>query len=296
MWIEPDCNIPSGEAFVRQLLIGQQATREMFGYTSNILWLPDVFGYSAALPQILKGCNVDYFCTTKLSWNDTNKFPYDTFTWKGIDGSSVLSHFFTLHCWADPKSMTEQWNSVQHKDVQDRRLIAMGYGDGGGGPLKEMIEVSHRVKDLEGCPKAEYINAGKFMKGIEEELEDIPTWDGELYLELHRGTLTSIADIKRLNRKNEVSLRDVELLCTMAKLNGDEYPKEELTKIWKEFLVNQFHDILPGSSIARVNEEAVESLNKLLVNCEEIKDNTLNLLVNKDDESKDSVMVFNTLS
>ncbi len=152
MWVEPDCNLASGEALVRQLLVGQRATREWFGYTADTLWMPDVFGYSAALPQLLRQAGVRFFCTTKIAWNDTTRFPYDTFTWKGIDGSSVLAHFNAIHCWPDPETLTAQWNWVQHKDVQDRRLCAYGFGDGGGGPMAEMIEVSRRVADLEGCP------------------------------------------------------------------------------------------------------------------------------------------------
>jgi alpha-mannosidase len=189
MWVEPDCNVPSGESFVRQLLVGQHATREFFGYTSDTLWLPDVFGYSAALPQILRGCDVQFFCTTKINWNDTTRFPYDTFIWKGIDGTSVIAHYNAIHCWPDPATLIQQWNWVQHKDIQDRRLCSFGFGDGGGGPMAEMAEVARRVHDLEGCPRAEYTTVSRFMQGIRDELTDLPTWNGELYLELHRGTL-----------------------------------------------------------------------------------------------------------
>src|SRR5450759_1711261 len=168
MWVEPDCNVPSGESFVRQLLVGQYATREFFGYTSDTLWLPDVFGYSAALPQILRGCDVQFFCTTKINWNDTTRFPYDTFVWKGIDGTSVIAHYNAIHCWPDPATLIQQWNWVQHKDVQDRRLCSFGFGDGGGGPMAEMAEVARRVHDLEGCPRAEYTTVSRFMQGIRE--------------------------------------------------------------------------------------------------------------------------------
>ncbi len=296
MWVEPDCNVPSGESFVRQLLVGQSATREMFGYTSDTLWLPDVFGYSAALPQILKGCNVDYFCTTKLDWNDTNRFPYDTFVWKGIDGTSVISHFHNLHCSPDPKTLDAQWKHVQHKDVQDRRLIAIGYGDGGGGPTAEMIEISRRVKDLEGCPRTKYTTVSEFMKGIKEELTDLPQWCGELYLELHRGTLTSIANIKRGNRKCEVALRDAEFLCTLAKIKGVEYPKVQLLKMWKKLLLNQFHDILPGSSIARVNDEAIEELRECLQGAEELSSIAMGELITPSKSDKHCVLLINNLS
>lgn len=295
MWIEPDCNIPSGESFVRQLLVGQNTTREMFGYTSDTLWLPDVFGYSAALPQILKGAGVNYFCTTKLSWNDTTRFPYDTFIWKGIDGTSVISHFNTIHCWPDPETLTEQWSQVQHKDIQDRRLTAIGYGDGGGGPMAEMIEVSKRVEDLEGCPRASYTTVSSFMKGIENELEDLPEWHGELYLELHRGTLTSIAKVKRGNRKTEIAYRDAEFLNTLAALKGEIYPKNTIDEMWRNLLLNQFHDILPGSSIARVNDEAIEAFESCIKKAKELSNNALAVLSTPAKEGKVCVMAVNSL-
>ena len=264
MWVEPDCNLVSGESFVRQLLVGQTATREMFGYTSNMMWMPDVFGYSAALPQILRQADVEYFCTTKIAWNDTTRFPYDTFVWKGIDGSEVIAHYNSIHCWPDPKTLAEQWNWVQHKDVQDRRLCAFGFGDGGGGPQAEMIEVARRVEDIEGCPRASYTTVGDFMDGIRDEIPGLPEWCGELYLEAHRGTLTSIAKIKRGNRKAEFALRDAELLCTLAALKGAKYPAGWFQAIWKELLMNQFHDILPGSSIAEVNDAAIVAFDRMI--------------------------------
>lgn len=295
MWVEPDCNIPSGEAFVRQLLVGQRATREMFGYTSDTLWLPDVFGYSAALPQILRGSGVKYFCTTKLSWNDTNRFPYDTFVWKGIDGSSVVSHFNTIHCWPDPETMTKQWADVQHKDIQDRRLCAIGYGDGGGGPMAEMVEVSRRVQDLEGSPRAKFTSVSNFMSRVEKELTELPQWCGELYLELHRGTLTSIAGVKRGNRKTEVAYRNAEFLCSIATLNGAVYPKQEMDTMWKRLLTNQFHDILPGSSIARVNDEAIAAFDECMADAARVTKQAVHAIAKTSDEGQ-SLLVANSLS
>lgn len=295
MWVEPDCNIPSGESFVRQLLVGQNATREMFGYTSDTLWLPDVFGYSAALPQILQGSNVKYFCTTKLSWNDTNRFPYDTFVWKGIDGSSVISHFNTIHCWPDPETLNKQWMEVQHKDIQDRRLTAIGYGDGGGGPMAEMIEISRLVENLEGCPKVKFSSVSDFMQGVEAELKDLPEWCGELYLELHRGTLTSIAQVKRDNRKAEIGYRNAEFLSTLAGIKGASYPKERLLDLWKKLLLNQFHDILPGSSIARVNHEAIEAFKECLEEAKAVTDSAAEIL-GKTSEDSTYIMVANSLN
>ena len=270
MWVEPDCNLTSGESMVRQLLVGQKMTREWFGYTSDTLWMPDVFGYSAALPQILRGAGVEFFCTTKIAWNDTTRFPYDTFAWKGIDGTPVTTHFNFIHCWPLPQNLIDQWKWVQHKDVQDRELCAYGFGDGGGGPMNEMLEVARRVGDLEGCPRAEHTTVGAFMQGIRDELKDLPTHSGELYLEGHRGTLTSIAGIKRGNRKSELAMRDAEFLATLAALKGEAYPAETLLEMWKRLLTCQFHDILPGSSIAEVNDEAIAEFAKLISEANDI--------------------------
>ena len=272
MYIEPDCNIPSGESFVRQCLVGQRSYREMFGKTTDAFWQPDVFGYSAALPQILRGAGVSYFLTTKLGWNDTNRFPYDTFWWQGMDGTKVLAHFNEMQGEIDPAILTRLWNAVPHKDVQNRRLCGFGYGDGGGGPTAEMIEMARLCTDLEGCPKAEYKSVSESMRGMAVDLHSLPTWVGELYLELHRGTLTSIAAIKRLNRQCEFVLRDAEFAWTLAALDGGTYPREALLGAWKTLLVNQFHDILPGSSIARVNDQAISELSGLLVDAEALRD------------------------
>ena len=294
MWIEPDCNIPSGESFVRQCLVGQRATREMFGVTSDTLWQPDVFGYSAALPQILRGSGVEFFCTTKLGWNDTNHFPYDTFVWKGMDGSSVISHFNRIHCWPDPETLIDAWKQVQHNDVQDRRLLAFGYGDGGGGPMAEMIEMGRLSQDLEGCPRAEYNSITEFMTGVRDEISNLPVWAGELYLELHRGTLTSIAPIKRGNRKCEFALRDAELAATLAALrHGADYPAEALLAQWKKVLLNQFHDILPGSSIARVNDEAIALFAECLQETQTLGAASLDTLAQG---AGDGVLLANSLS
>ncbi len=261
MWVEPDCNITSGEAMIRQFLYGQASTQKWYGYRSDAYWQPDVFGYSAAIPQIMRGCGVDYFLTTKLSWNDTNPFPYDTFRWRGIDGTEVIAHFNTIHSWPDPKTLSDQWKRVLHKDVQDRRLSSYGFGDGGGGPQDEMIEITRRVVDLEGCPRARHISVSEFMHSLEQDLgANLPIWSGELYLELHRGTLTSIHGIKRGNRKSELALRDAEWAWALASTENAAYPADRLEDLWKLLLVNQFHDILPGSSITEVNVRAVREL------------------------------------
>lgn len=263
MWVEPDCNITSGEAMIRQFLYGQAFTQKWYGYRSDAYWQPDVFGYSAAIPQIMRGCGVKYFVTTKLSWNDTNQFPYDTFRWKGLDGTEVIAHFNNIQGWPDPKMLTDQWKRVLHKDIQDRRYTTYGFGDGGGGPQDEMIEVTRRVADLEGCPRSRHISVTDFMSGLEQDLgADLPVWSGELYLELHRGTLTSIHGIKRGNRKSELALRDAEWAWSLADIVGGTYPAERLEELWKTLLINQFHDILPGSSITEVNVRAVKELDE----------------------------------
>ena len=301
MWCEPDCNIPSGEAFVRQLLVGQQATREFFGYTSDTLWLPDVFGYSAALPQLLRGAGVEFFCTTKMSWNDTTRFPYEAFVWKGMDGTPVVAHLNRMHCWPDPHELIHQWNWYQHKDVQDRWLCAYGFGDGGGGPMHEMLEVARRVADLEGCPQTRHTTVSEFMCGLRDDLgANLPEWVGELYLELHRGTLTSVARIKRGNRRTEFALREAEFLTTAARLAGcGEVPRSELKELWKEFLTNQFHDILPGSSIAAVNDEAVAAFTRLTAAATALANSALASLAGKPSPAAakaPAVLVANSLS
>lgn len=297
MWVEPDCNIPCGESFVRQLMVGQNATREMFGYTSDTMWMPDVFGYSAALPQILRGCYVENFCTTKITWNDMTRFPYDTFHWHGIDGTEVLAHYNTIQSGPDPAALMEHWKWVQHKDVQDRRLVAIGYGDGGGGPTNEMLEMARRVEDLEGCPKAQWTSVSAFMKGIRNEMTALPEYGGELYLEFHRGTLTSIAKIKRGNRKTEIALREAEFLCARAAMGGAKYPAAELLAIWKTLLTNQFHDILPGSSIREVNDEAVETFERCIADAEALSAAALKELgASRSSSPAKRLLVVNSLS
>ena len=295
MYIEPDCNIPSGESFVRQALVGQRSYKAMFGSYTDALWQPDVFGYSAALPQILQKSGVRYFLTTKLSWNDTNRFPMDTFWWQGIDGSRVLAHFNEMQGELDPAKLTRLWNDVIHKDVQDRRLVGFGHGDGGGGPMAEMIEMARLCEDLEGCPRTEYTSISEFMQGMERDLDALPLWVGELYLELHRGTLTSIAGMKRGNRRCEFALRDAEFAWTLAALLGHAYPREDFLEAWKVLLVNQFHDILPGSSIAAVNDQALRELSDLEDRVAEIEGEAHALLAGDVDEGG-ALSILNSLS
>ncbi len=295
VWVECDCNIVSGESLVRQFLWGQRFTREEFCYTSNAFWLPDTFGYSAAIPQIMKSCGVDYFLTTKMAWNDTNKFPYETFYWQGIDGTKVLTHLNRIHVWPDPKTSIDTItggnnsnNGLNEKIVSNMRLLSYGYGDGGGGPQFEMVEMAKRCADIQGCPKMQHISVGDFMKKLESGLNDPSTYNGELYLELHRGTLTNQHTIKRNNRLCENAIRNLEVLTVMDSVEQDIVCSDEHIRPHLEnLLVNQFHDILPGTCIPRVHDESIKQTTEILDKCDnlihgiikrEMRDNSLSIV------------------
>lgn len=252
-WVEFDNNIPGGEFVIRQFLRGQRYTEQNLGYTADCFWEPDTFGYSASLPQILKGCGIKYFLTTKLSWNESNKFPHDTFIWRGIDGSEVLTHFNITHCGADVASVINAEKSVCHKDVTDMKLLSYGYGDGGGGPSFSMQEYAERIKNLAGLPETESTTVSGFMNRLEKTVKNPPVFAGELYLELHRGTLTQMHDIKKSNRMLEKTIRELELINVMSCKDDS----AELKKDIDILLVNQFHDILPGTCIEDVHKVAV---------------------------------------
>ena len=270
VWVECDCNITSGESMVRQFLWGQRFTRKHFNYTSNCFWLPDTFGYSAAIPQIMKSCGVDYFLTTKIGWNDTNAFPYDTFYWQGLDGTRVFAHFNTTHCFPDAATLSSQLKdgyagTVRETTVTDKRICAYGFGDGGGGPQFEMIELAKRCKDLNGVPKAEHMLVGDAMKLIEATAVNPNTFTGELYLELHRGTLTNQHIIKRNNRKAEFALRDLEFFTVNeAVKNGDIAANTAVEPLYRLMLINQFHDILPGTCIPKAHIQSNKETTKII--------------------------------
>lgn len=288
MWVEADCNLTSGESLVRQFMHGKRFFKEEFGVDNKILWLPDVFGYSGALPQIMKKCGIDYFMTTKLAWNQFNKIPYDTMMWRGIDGTEVLTHlittlgvsqpikdfFTTYNGMLHPDAIMGGWMRYQNKDINNDILISYGYGDGGGGPTREMIETSIRMeKGVKGIPCVRQEFARNYFDELAERVEGnrrLPVWEGEFYFEYHRGTLTSMGRNKRSNRKSELGLMDLELLSVLAE-KMVAYPTEELDAIWKLVLINQFHDILPGSSIKEVYDvtkaeyaEIAEKLEKMI--------------------------------
>ncbi len=275
MWVEADCNLASGEALVRQVMYGKRFFKDEFGVDNRVLWLPDVFGYSAALPQILKKSGVDWFVTSKISWNDINTMPYDTFEWYGIDGTPIHTYFLTAqnktddeperhttyNAQADAPMLAGTHYRYQQKQLNDDTLLTFGYGDGGGGPTREHLENLRRASfGIPTLPTTSVEFAGDFLNRLEKKLEHakrVPAWHGELYLEFHRGTYTSISKNKRNNRKSEFMYMNAETLGSMAKaLIGLPYPKEKLHEGWEMLLTNQFHDIIPGSSIREVYEQS----------------------------------------
>lgn len=304
MWVEADCNISGGESLVRQFLEGIKAVKKYFGYVPDTLWLPDVFGYSSALPQILNKCNIKNFITSKINWNDTNRFPYDTFWWQGIDGSRIFTHFLTTrtngyNAFPNPIVIKETWDYVQQKEIQNAVLCSIGYGDGGGGTTLEMIEIARRLKDLEGCPKVDFVNVSEFLSKLREDIRDeIPCWVGELYLELHRGTYTTQAKTKKYMRKLEFLLRNVEIWASLAFIYGNEYPSQKLEMLWRKLLTNQFHDILPGSSIREVYQDAEKEFEEIEKELKDVQEKTMEFLGTKihSDPNNNGYLVCNSLS
>lgn len=321
-WVEPDCNLSSGEALIRQILYGRRFFEKELGAEPNeVLWLPDVFGYSAAMPQILKKSGISYFMTTKISWNEYNKFPYDTFVWKGIDGSEVLSYLITTKDYYkkndgnDPSFNTTYngrqnvsqvmgtWQRYQNKDLSQDVLTCFGYGDGGGGPTEEMLEESRRMEyGVARCPRTRQTFVKEFFHILEERMDRkrLPSWSGELYLEFHRGTYTSMAKNKWYNRKSEFLCGDGEVYSVMAMelSDGFTYPKKEMDDNWKILLLNQFHDILPGSSIKEVYEDSAVQYEKLLKSGREIVRNAKEQMKRAlgFGANGDRLMVWNNLS
>lgn len=277
MWVEADCNLTSGESLTRQILLGSRFIQEEFGKDIHYLWLPDVFGYSWALPQILKKAGIDTFMTTKISWNQYNRMPHDTFMWKGIDGSEVLTHFITTpEPWNEPgswfytyngkllpRTVKGVWDAYSEKAVNKDLLISYGYGDGGGGVNRDMLENRRRIDKMPGLPHLKTSTAREYFEKLHQTFENteeyVHTWDGELYLEYHRGTYTSHAHNKLMNRRMELLYRKVEWMTVMEALSRGDLSaarQEELTKGWKHLLTDQFHDIIPGSSIYEVYEDS----------------------------------------
>ncbi len=256
MWVEADCNLANGESLVRQFLHGKNFFKDEFGVEVKSLWLPDVFGYAATLPQIIRKAGCDYFLTQKISWNQFNRFPYHSFVWQGIDGSRVLAHFppeDTYNAMCAPHAVIKAQDNCTEADVAPMMMSLFGIGDGGGGPSEQHLEWARRIANLEGCPRYKFGKARAFFRKLEKVQERLPVWKGELYLEMHRGTLTTQAKTKWNNRRLEQSLAALEFIASALPLG--EYPVAELDRIWKRMLTLQFHDILPGSSIRMVYED-----------------------------------------
>lgn len=290
MWVEADCNLSSGESLVRQVLYGKSFFKEEFGVDSKVLWLPDVFGYSAALPQILMKSGVDKFVTSKIGWNESNRMPYDTFWWKGIDGTDIFAYFMTAqdkhrgvptatnctyNAKLNPSQLQGGYDRYQQKNINNDIMITFGFGDGGGGPVRKDLEYYNILKKgISGVPVAKMEFAGSMLERVKKRAEEnpkTPVWQGELYLEYHRGTYTSQAKNKRNNRKCEFLYEKAETLAVMnEKLNGSEYPKKALHDGWETILLNQFHDIIPGSSIKEVYEVSSKQYEQLKLSGREI--------------------------
>ncbi len=272
MWVEADCNLSGAEALARQFLLGRSYFRRHFGAQaeSPVLWLPDVFGYAWALPQLIKQAGLEYFFTIKLGWNQYNRIPYDSFWWQGLDGTRVLTHFgttpenssttiATYNAPATPEAALNSWKNFQQKDQQTEVFMAFGYGDGGGGPTREMLENLQALEHFPGMPQVRQRSAGEFFRDLEANSgAGLPVWNGELYLEYHRGTYTSQARNKRANRKSEFALHDAEFLACLANWFDPAYtyPAEVFQQAWQLVCLNQFHDIIPGSSIGEVYQES----------------------------------------
>lgn len=318
MWLEADCNLTSGESLVRQIVHGKRFFQEEFGKDCRTVWEPDVFGYSAALPQIMKKCGVDRFVTAKIGWNDTNRMPYDSFIWRGIDGSEVFA-FLLSTCDCDPRNgkydetyttyvgklNAEQtlgtWNRYEPKEFNDTTMMVYGWGDGGGGPTRIMLEQQRRLAyGLPGIPKTRIATVKESLDEIEEnfyrnakELKRMPKWNGEIYFEYHRGTYTSVPRNKQNNRKGEFALQNGEWASVLSReLCHTEYPLEQIDADWKILLLNQFHDILPGSSIEGVYKDSDAQYKALFDSQLSITDNALSTIA-KRVNTEGGLLVFN---
>lgn len=303
LWLECDCNLVSGESLVRQIVEGKRFFKEEFNVDSKIVWLPDVFGYSGNLPQIMSKAGVDKFVTAKIGWNDTNRFPYDTFVWKGIDGSKVDAFLISTPDACNPRKgiydityttycpdvtasyILGTWHRYSQKDFNQTTFMTMGWGDGGGGVTKEMLEAQRRFAyGVPGIPRTEISTVKETLEEIKnnfdkscDELHRIPTWTGELYFEFHRGTLTSVPMIKKYNRDAEILLQEAETVAVIDNvLFGNKYNDELYHKNWRRVLLNQFHDVLPGSSIAKVYQDAKEILQEVFDDIKPAKEKSLN--------------------
>jgi alpha-mannosidase len=317
MWVEADCNLSGAESLARQFLLGRTFFREHFGRhaESPVLWLPDVFGYAWALPQLIQQAGLKYFMTIKIGWSQYNRLPYDTFLWQGIDGTQILTHFSTVkefgseyastyNSMANAKEALGTWQNFQQKELHRDLLMAYGFGDGGGGPTREMLENIEVMKDFPALPQVKQSSAKQFFETIAPLADSnmMPVWNGELYLEYHRGTYTTQARNKRANRKSEFLLHDAEFIATYASLlttlrlgseQDYQYPITEFTNAWQTICLNQFHDIIPGSGIGAVYEESQQQYIRLTQNVTQLRDEALQSIANHLDAD---VILVNTTS
>ncbi len=308
MWVEPDCNLPDGESLARQMLIGTRYFEHEFGVDTKVVWLPDCFGFPWALPTLMAAAGLPYFVTHKLSWSQTNRIPHDTFRWRGPDGRDVLAHFLcTPSEWPGeqttyngnlmPSTARGTWHRFQDRLLQKELLVAFGHGDGGGGPTIEMIEAGRRLKDLPGFPRVQMGQAREFFERLDKdfaERTDVPVWDGELYLEYHRGTYTGQARQKLRNALSQRLYHAAELYAASARaLLGASYPRERLEKGWRLILTNQFHDILPGSAISSVYIDAEADYQQLAGLGQAVLDTATGSLAGAIGLESDALVVFN---
>ncbi len=312
MWVEADCNITGGESLVRQLLYGKAYLQKYFDVDSRILWLPDTFGFTAALPQIMKKSGVDYLLTAKLTRNDTNRWPYDSFRWRGIDGSEVLvSTAMAIDCEElergrfdtkvngrlTPAETLGAWRRYQQKDCSDTALFTYGFGDGGGGPIREDLENLGRMQaGIPGLPRIKTQTAGEYFDQLakSDQEKPLPKYDGELYFEYHRGTYTTFGAAKRLNRRCEFLLQEAESYSALAEPLGLAYPQEELRSAWKKLLAQQFHDTLPGTCIKEACEDAMAALHSVEEKGEAILDAALTRIADHmEGEFEKGIVIFN---
>ena len=294
MWVEADCNLISGESMIRQFLYGKNFFMDEFGYEVRNLWIPDVFGYSASMPQIIKKSGCDYFLTQKISWSRINKFPHNTFRWRGIDGTEVLTHFppeNTYNALCTPQQRIEAENRLKENAYLEEFMSLFGIGDGGAGPSEEHLERNERMRNWDGCPKVRYGTAAGFFERLSAHESKLPYWDGELYLEMHRGTLTTQAATKRGNRYCEQALAALEFFASCADIK--DYPVKMIAESYRNLLRNQFHDILPGSSIKKVYDRTEKEYADTLVNC---KNEMEKIAAKLFETAPDCCTIVNTLS
>lgn len=313
MWVEADCNIPSGESLVRQLLYGIRFMETEFGKKCEYLWLPDVFGYSWALPQILKQCEIQTFMTTKLSWNQYNQMPNDLFWWRGMDGSKILTYFVDVPtyvpslgitfsnygCELTVRDVMGSWTGFKNKDLTKDVLVSFGIGDGGGGVTRDMLETRRAMDAIPGLPQVKPTRAGDFFRKIHDNVKNtqryVHTWDGELYLEFHRGTYTTQADSKKTNRRLENKLLAAEWLSSMAYIRSGNYALKEINACWEGLLLHQFHDIIPGSSIHEVYEDSEKNYREVEKMADQVAEAAIKVLQNEQ-QNEDTYSVYSVNS